>query len=81
MKLHLLMTGNELMSGVTVDSNSAMIAQMLEPLNLQVAGKVTIGDDMSLLCAEIDRLAGISDVLLVNGGLGPTQDDLTGGRV
>jgi nicotinamide-nucleotide amidase len=76
-KLHLLMTGNELMSGVTVDSNSAMIAQKLEALNLRIAAKHTIGDDFDLLCAELERLAGLADVLIVNGGLGPTLDDLT----
>jgi nicotinamide-nucleotide amidase len=77
MKLQLLMTGNELMSGVTVDSNSAMIAQKLEPLNLRVATRVTIGDDLERICAEMDRLAAQCEVLLVNGGLGPTSDDLT----
>lgn len=77
MRLRLLMTGNELMSGVTVDSNSATIARLLEPLNIRVVSRSTIGDDMELLCAEIDRLAAESDVLLVNGGLGPTSDDLT----
>jgi len=76
-RIQLLMTGNELMSGVTVDSNSAMIAQKLAPLSRQVHGKVTIGDDFGLLCAEIARLAGGSDLLIVNGGLGPTSDDLT----
>jgi nicotinamide-nucleotide amidase len=77
LKLRLLMTGNELMSGVTVDSNSALIAQKLAALNLQVGSKLTIGDDHQVLCAEIARLAGDSDVLIVNGGLGPTRDDLT----
>lgn len=81
MRLQLLMTGNELMSGVTVDSNSALIAQKLAPLNRQVAGKVTIGDDFALLCAELDRLAERADVLVVNGGLGPTSDDLTAAAV
>lgn len=77
MKLNLLMTGNELMSGVTVDSNSALIARLLEPLNLRVRSKLAIGDDLEHLCAEISRLAGMSEVLIVNGGLGPTSDDLT----
>ena len=77
MRLLLLMTGNELMSGVTLDSNSSLIAQKLAPLDRRVAAKVTIGDDFALLCAELERLAGLADVLVVNGGLGPTSDDLT----
>lgn len=76
-KIHLLMTGNELMSGVTVDSNSSMIAKKIEPLGLAIAEKVTIGDDVELIKREIDRLAETADVLIINGGLGPTQDDLT----
>ena len=55
MKFNLLMTGNELMSGVTVDSNSSMIAQKLEPLNHRVGLKVTIGDDLELLQAWNSR--------------------------
>ena len=77
MKIELLMTGNELMSGVTVDSNSALIARVLEPLGLRIAGKVTVGDDEVRLRAEMLRLADCCDVLLINGGLGPTRDDLT----
>ncbi|TNF34953.1 MAG: CinA family nicotinamide mononucleotide deamidase-related protein [Gammaproteobacteria bacterium] len=77
MNIQLLMTGNELMSGVTVDSNSAMIAQALSPLGLAVHARSTIGDDKGLLVSELQRLATTADVLIVNGGLGPTVDDLT----
>jgi nicotinamide-nucleotide amidase len=77
MRLQLLMTGNELMSGVTVDSNSSMVAHKLEPLDHRIRAKVTIGDDFAQIVAEMDRLAAQCDVLLVNGGLGPTSDDLT----
>jgi len=77
MNIQLLMTGNELMSGVTVDSNSAMIAQALSPLGLVVQARSTIGDDMGLLVSELQRLSASADVLIVNGGLGPTVDDLT----
>lgn len=77
MRIELLMTGNELMSGVTIDSNSAMIARMLEPLGLRVRGKTTIGDDLGRITAEMMRLAAACDVLIVNGGLGPTDDDLS----
>lgn len=77
MKLNVLMTGNELMAGDIIDSNSAMVAENLEPLGWRIHKKVTVGDDLPLLCAEIDRLCGEGDVLLINGGLGPTVDDLT----
>lgn len=77
MKLNVLMTGNELMAGDIIDSNSAMVADVLEPLGWRIHKKVTVGDDLDLLCNEIDQLCDDGDVLLINGGLGPTVDDLT----
>ncbi len=77
MKIQLLLTGNELMSGHTVDSNSAMIAQQLAAKGYGIARKVTVGDDSAELLAEMNQQSQASDVLIVNGGLGPTIDDLT----
>ncbi|MBT8115940.1 MAG: competence/damage-inducible protein A, partial [Arenicella sp.] len=77
MKISLLLTGNELMSGDTIDSNSAMMAHSLKDINLVPYIKKVVGDDLVLLTASINELAAISDVLIVNGGLGPTVDDLT----
>jgi len=76
-KLSLLLTGNELMSGDIVDSNSAMLAEALSPFGCTIYYKATVGDDLALLEQEIARIAGFSDVLVVNGGLRPTVDDLT----
>ncbi len=77
MKISLLLTGNELMSGDTIDSNSAVMAHSLKDINLVPYIKKVVGDDLALLTASINELAAISDVLIVNGGLGPTVDDLT----
>ena len=77
MKISLLLTGNELMSGDTVDSNSAMIAHALKDLNLEPFLKKVVGDDLPILAESIRELAAISDVLIINGGLGPTIDDRT----
>ena len=75
--VQLLLTGNEIMSGDTVDSNSAMIAHRLAELGLVIQRKVTVGDEPSLLEEELASLSQTADVLIVNGGLGPTADDLT----
>ncbi len=75
--VQLLLTGNEIMSGDTVDSNSALIAQRLAELSLTVWRKVTVGDDRALLEAELKAMADTADLVIVNGGLGPTIDDLT----
>lgn len=76
-RVQLLLTGNELMTGDIVDSNSAMMALVLKDLGLEVSRKVTVADDLSLLVSEIDYMASTSDILIINGGLGPTIDDLT----
>jgi nicotinamide-nucleotide amidase len=77
LNVQLLLTGNELMSGDIVDSNSAMIAQHLKPLGLEISRKVTLGDDQDKLAAEINYLSAQADILIINGGLGPTIDDMT----
>lgn len=77
LRVQLLLTGNEIMSGDTVDSNSALIARRLSELALGVYRKVTVGDDVPLLSDELAEMALASDVIIVNGGLGPTVDDLT----
>lgn len=76
-RVQLLLTGNEIMSGDTVDSNSALIASRLGELAIGVHRKVTLGDDPALLAAELADMAANADVVIVNGGLGPTVDDLT----
>lgn len=65
------------MTGDIVDSNSAMIAQELLPLGLTVSRKVAIADDLDVLVNEIQYMSQNADILIINGGLGPTIDDLT----
>ena len=51
--IDLLLTGDELMSGDTVDSNSAMIAQSLMLSGQKIAQKVTLGDERQRLMAAL----------------------------
>lgn len=76
-RLCLLMTGSELMSGDTVDSNSALIGNVMADLGVPVIEKITVGDDADLLLQQLQRLSQHYDVIFMNGGLGPTQDDMT----
>ena len=73
----LLLTGNELMSGDTVDSNSSRIALALGAHKIAVGKKITVGDDPNLLSDSLMDLCASADVVIINGGLGPTEDDLT----
>ena len=56
LKVALLLTGNELMTGDTVDSNSSRIAQSLALQGFDVAHKVTVGDDLALIVRELKIL-------------------------
>ncbi|TKB47100.1 CinA family nicotinamide mononucleotide deamidase-related protein [Thalassotalea mangrovi] len=77
LNVQLLLTGNELMSGDIVDSNSVFMAQSLKEMGIEVSKKVTVGDDLTLLVDQIAKLSSDAHVLIINGGLGPTVDDLT----
>jgi nicotinamide-nucleotide amidase len=76
-KVSLLLTGSELMNGDVIDTNSVVFAKHLNDIGLNITKKVTIGDDQNLLAREIAQLSQTSDLLIINGGLGPTIDDLT----
>jgi len=77
LRVELLLTGNELMCGDVIDSNSAFIAQQLATLGLEVTRRVTVKDDITLLRDEIVSQSTRADILIINGGLGPTVDDMT----
>lgn len=77
LNIQFLLTGTELMVGDIVDTNSVMLAQSLKDNGAEVTRKVTLGDDFDGLVAEIHHISQQADVLIINGGLGPTEDDLT----
>lgn len=73
----ILSIGDELVLGQTVDTNSAWISQQLAMIGLRVVAHATVSDDQSAIEEAIRQLADRCDVLLISGGLGPTEDDLT----
>jgi nicotinamide-nucleotide amidase len=73
----LLSTGDEVITGQTVDSNASWLAERLTDLGFDVVLKLTVGDRMADLVAAMAQAATAGDVVLCTGGLGPTQDDLT----
>jgi nicotinamide-nucleotide amidase len=76
MRVELVNTGTELLLGDTVNTNAAWIGQRLAALGIQVS-RQTIVPDGAVIRAAIAEAAQRSDVVLVSGGLGPTNDDLT----
>lgn len=77
LNIQFLLTGTELMVGDIVDTNSVVLAQSLKEHGAELTRKVTLGDDFDCLVAEIEHISQQADVLIINGGLGPTEDDLT----
>jgi nicotinamide-nucleotide amidase len=69
--------GDELVLGQTIDTNSAWISRELAAIGVRVAEHVTVADDQAAIEKAIAELAARCQVLLVSGGLGPTEDDLT----
>ena len=73
----ILVTGQEILTGSVIDTNSAHIAQKLEEAGLEVTRHLCVGDDMEMLVSIIKEISERADVAVVTGGLGPTTDDIT----
>lgn len=69
--------GNELLSGRTVDTNAAHIAGQLRTISLPVVSIYGTADEEAAITRTLDLAARDADVVIVTGGLGPTDDDLT----
>src|SRR6476661_2088108 len=77
MKAVILSVGDELILGQTVDTNSAWLAQQLAAIGLPCAAHITLPDDQRAIESAVEESVGRCDFLLITGGLGPTDDDLT----
>jgi nicotinamide-nucleotide amidase len=77
MKAIVLSVGDELALGQTVDTNSAWISQQLAAAGCDVAGHITVPDDQQAIEQAIEESVGRCDFLIISGGIGPTEDDLT----
>lgn len=73
----IISSGDELVLGQTLDTNSKWLSDRLTALGIRVVEHVTVGDDQPALAETISRLAQRVDVIIITGGLGPTADDLT----
>jgi nicotinamide-nucleotide amidase len=77
MHIEIICTGDEVLSGKTVNTNFSHISRRLLEEGLPVTWETTVGDDRPSLI-EAFRLASLrADAVIVNGGLGPTKDDLS----
>ncbi len=73
----ILSVGDELVLGTTLDTNSRTVSIALRDAGLDVTEHRTVADDRAAIADALRTLAARADVVVVTGGLGPTDDDLT----
>ncbi len=76
-KACILSIGNELLSGRTVDTNAAHIARRLRTIDVPVVSVYGIADDEPAIRRALGLAMTEADIVVLTGGLGPTDDDLT----
>ena len=77
LNVEMLSTGDEVLHGQIVDTNAAWLAGFFFNQGLPLTRRNTVGDDLDALVAILRERSEQADVLIVNGGLGPTSDDLS----
>ncbi|HEV8615099.1 MAG TPA: molybdopterin-binding protein, partial [Methylomirabilota bacterium] len=77
MRIEIICTGDEVLTGKIVNTNFAYISQKLEEVGLAIHWGTTVGDDRESLLQAFRRAGEHADAVIVNGGLGPTIDDLS----
>ncbi len=77
MNASIITIGDELLIGQVVDTNSSWMGQELNKIGVYVVRKIVVGDVKSDIIDALKEAAGISDLILITGGLGPTKDDIT----
>src|SRR5467141_3318928 len=77
MRIEVICTGDEVLTGKIVNTNFSYITQKLEDVGLAVQWETTVGDDRENLLRAFQLAGERADAVIVNGGLGPTVDDLS----
>lgn len=75
--VEMLSTGDEVLHGQIIDTNAAWLADLFFEQGLPLTRRNTVGDDLESLVNILRERSEHADVLIVNGGLGPTGDDLS----
>jgi nicotinamide-nucleotide amidase len=76
-KASIISVGNELLNGQTVDTNTTYLSGELLRLGIPTVSSYTVGDDVDLIVDVLKHASKGADIILITGGLGPTDDDLT----
>ena len=77
MKAGIFLVGTELLNGATIDTNSIYIAEELNKYGIEIEFKMTIRDVMDEIVKALKYAKKNVDLVILTGGLGPTDDDIT----
>ena len=77
MNAEIIAVGSELLTPSNVDTNSLYLTGELNRLGVEVVAKCVIGDDRDRLAEAVRRAMADSGLVILSGGLGPTEDDVT----
>lgn len=77
MRVEVVAVGSELLLGDAVDTNSAWVSARLAEIGVDVHRHTTVGDNIERMVDALAAACKRADAVIVSGGLGPTQDDLT----
>ncbi|OFX23485.1 MAG: hypothetical protein A2041_15090 [Bacteroidetes bacterium GWA2_31_9b] len=77
MNAEIITIGDEILIGQIVDTNSVWIANELNSIGINVIRKSSVSDSKSEIIKAIDYAKNSADIILLTGGLGPTNDDCT----
>lgn len=75
--VEMLSTGDEVLQGQIIDTNAAWLADYFFSQGLPLIRRNTVGDSLESLVSVLRERSQFADILIVNGGLGPTSDDLS----
>ena len=77
MDAEIIAVGSEMLTAGRLDTNSLYLTGQLNNLGVEVVTKCVIGDDRDRLAEAVTRALGRSAIVILSGGLGPTEDDVT----
>jgi nicotinamide-nucleotide amidase len=77
MRACVIAVGSELLTPFRIDTNSLFITERLNEIGVDVRLKAVVGDDVSELAAQLSHALAWADLIVLTGGLGPTEDDVT----
>jgi nicotinamide-nucleotide amidase len=77
MKAYLISIGDELLIGQTINTNVALIGNLISDTNILILKSTVIGDEIKIILDELELASARADLIICTGGLGPTHDDVT----